>query len=300
VQQSRDRGWGGLTDGIDKALRHADAHKLFVVETDGVRFTAKRREYDWLSWHELVDRVLLCYESVLALHTAALCAFVQSGGDIEALDPLQHLPIDALDKLRVAMRLFGLAVTDANYDEHSTLHIRADAHVAPTASQSGFLAGGLYYFLRSADEPAPELIEIVVNTRTGPVVWRGPTAPLRAQAQAVTDSERTAAMIESGITWSCDGEPLLPVSAARQGAARALMGTPFDNLPAAIRHLRPWLSLAVRLDDQELAGLVRALLTTWRGRLLGQPADPGYESAVSMLLDWRDLVASADDAPKAA
>ncbi len=300
LQQCRDLGWAGLTEGIDKALRHADAHKLFIVATDGVRFTAERREYDWLSGHELIDRVLLCYESVLALDTAVLCTFVASGGEVESIDPLRNLPMDAFDKTRVAMRLCGLAVTDLNYPDESTLHIHADASFAATSSQSGFLAGGLYYLLRRADGPVPDCIEIVVNAPGGPVVWRGPTAPLSAHAQALSDSDRTASMIESGIVWTRDGEPLLPHGAGRQGAARALVEAPVNDLPAATRHMRPWLSLAVRLNDRELTSLLRTLLRTWRRRSMSQPADPEYVDAFTALLSWRDLVADADDAPRAA
>lgn len=116
LSDMRDQRLDSLLIGVDAALRHGDAHGEFTAHLDGVEFTCDRREYDFLTWDELVDRVLAGIESTLAMFTAAMCAAAREGLDGDEFVDLTDF-FEPADCMALTLAIDGWTAPDITIDD---------------------------------------------------------------------------------------------------------------------------------------------------------------------------------------
>ena len=244
LRELKAAGLSDLVAGIDLAVRDADAHNKFVVTDKGVEFTSTRREYDFLTDGELLDRIVMGFESTSALHIGIAAALPVVGVEHEELDALvDDRPTDE-EGVRIVLALNGW--TDIELDrDGTTLRIRGRRAVETPVGVAATFA----QFLDDIDEL------ILEGEGIGPRrVARGPAEPFRRAARSTDPHEKHLATIESLASWTIDGRrPLASTSLRKVIAHEALQallsGTPQDE---AVSWLDALHSLAERLDARGL------------------------------------------------
>lgn len=190
----------GLDDislGWDKALRHGDAHGAFQGDDTGVRFAADKREYDFLTWDELGDRVLAAYESVLAVNVGLACALESLGLD---LPDISALDVSTEDKVRFVLAMHGWSDTKVDLTGD---RVRASGFVAELPAQMGFAASVSTQLPRDVVAATFEVTDGAVSQ-----VWEGPLSCLRAFSAESSDLGKQLRLVELSRHWTLDGVPL--------------------------------------------------------------------------------------------
>lgn len=282
LSEAGDVGLGDLALGWDKALRHGDAHRLFEITDDGVRFTAEQREYDFLTWDELGDRVLAGYESVLAVHAGLQCALEQAG--IDVVDPLTFLDVDIEDTVRIAMSAHGWTGVVVGVED-GVLDVSGTAPVEP--ENTSFVAAITPYL--------PEEIagaRFAITASGGTSLWEGPLEPLRAFAGESDEVAKMIRCIEISARWHVDGAPLFSPAVVRghMGPQFLAVGEdPTDRL-AVVGQLS---DLARRLGDSEAVATLADLAAGCRAQRYGREPSRAYHRAALTLAGWYEAAALA-------
>jgi hypothetical protein len=262
LQEGRNAGLGELLQGIDLALRDADAHGAFEIREGGVAFSGTRREYDFLGDEELLDRVLLGFESVFAFYIGIAAALPAAGFEPERLDLLLAEKPAMEDGVRVVLALNGwsdVVVERAG----ATLRIRGTRH-AETAT------GVPASLLPVLDEDVEELV-LQADGLGRARVARGPLEPFRRGAEQEDPAEKHAASIEALASWTIDGRAPIARSTLRKVVAVTALQAfdPEKSEEESLSTLRTCVALVDRLAargllrdrlDRRLQESVRAAL----------------------------------------
>jgi hypothetical protein len=278
LSEARDVGLGSLLLGIDAAMRHGDAHGEFAVEADGVRFTADRREYDFLTWPELVDRVIAGIESTSAMFTAVLCAVAGTAVEDDLVDLEDLFGPD--QQLRLAAAADGW--TDLTVgDDPVELVVTGARPQRVTLSSVGVIAT-----FALADAAS---LTVDAGSPEGRDVFSGPLEPMRAFRSQAAGPDKEAWFLDVCRTWTLNGRCIADDAAFRKVVAVNVMRAAVsDSTPIGERTLLlgPWLEAAKRARDRELANAVTDL--AWGIRLISNGTTPEatYERAVHRLTDY--------------
>lgn len=281
LSEAEDVGLNALLFGIDGALRHADAHKLFALDADGVTFTADKREYDHLSWDQLSDRVLGGWESVLALVTGILCAADSIGVPFEELDPLTYLDAPPESKLKVILAEIGWRDVTVQRDSEK-LSIQARADQQP--KRLSFVVYLAAYIPDGVD------LSVTIDAEGEQHSWAGPTRGLEVFGTSASEEHKQAAILQLLATWTMDGERLTSQAQLRKLAAvNVLQWTVADtSVDTRSQNVRMILDVANATQDDKLANVVIAVL---RGLDLiatgNAPRD--WERTVTQLSKWAEV-----------
>jgi hypothetical protein len=279
VGEAGDLHLGDLIEGIDKAMRHGDAHREYTVTDDGVQFTAERREYDFLTWDELLDRVILGLESTLAIHTAILCAATEAGLDAEDLVDFAALftPQDALAMVAAADGWSGVEITI----EDGEVTVEAIVQRPVTFAIIGAF---------SAHLPA-EIQALTIRTRHEGQLCEmaGPLDPMRTFSSQDPGVAKQAAFLDIVRTWTVDGLPVTDSVGIRKAVScGAFAAADDDSIEMAHRTkaIRPWLDAGRRAGDDELAAAVAQVLAGVRAMGMGKRAVPGFNPSLTKIVAW--------------
>jgi hypothetical protein len=264
--------------GTDAAMRHGDAHGEFAVEADGVRFTADRREYDFLTWPELVDRVIAGIESTSAMFTAVLCAV--AGTTVE--DDI----VDLEDIFGPEQRIRLVATADGWTDIHIG-EDPADPVVTGARSHRVTLPSvGMIATFAPADAVS---LTVDVGSPEGRDVFSGPLEPMRAFQAQTAGPDKEAWFLDVCRTWTLNDQCIADGAILRKVVAFNVMTAAVsDDTPIARRNslIGPWLEAAKRAGDQDLAKAVTEV--AWGVRMVsaGIKPDATFEPAVNRLSSW--------------
>lgn len=268
-------GLEGLTFGWDKALRHGDAHGEFEVEEDGVRFTADRREYDFLTWEQLADRVLGAYESVAAVFAGIQCALEATG--IDAPDALTTLDVPVAQRVETALALAGWTSVTVEVAETS---VDASGVATEHPDSPAFIAAAVAYV------PAEiTAATFAITSDGGTALWAGPLRPLREFTAETEPLTKVTWFIEAMWRWSVDNQPIWGREQVRGMVAAHLVeqpDTPTDRLAA----LEPLIALARRIDDRPLHETLATLRSGYQAKRYGRPPGPTVERAADELIGY--------------
>lgn len=278
LSEAEDIGLQPLLFGIDRAMRHADAHKLFAVTRDGVTFSADKREYDHLTWEQLEDRVLGGWESVMALTTGILCALEVSGVPGEAMDPIGYVDAPLDGKIRFVLAVLGWSDVTVLLEE-GRISIRGKAPEAPKRLRFlGYLGPYLPRGIR---------LEVNVAADAEEHTWAGPVEGMEVFGTSASEEVKQAAILRILATWTQDGKPLVsPAQRRKVAAVHAMQWTsakvPFDT---RIRNVTLIQDVAKVSGDAELTGAVGKVLQGLRLMASGRrPWD--WEATVDRLSHW--------------
>jgi hypothetical protein len=244
----------GLSVGIDLALRDADAHSAFDVADGGVHFTGTRREYDFLSDDQLVDRVLMGFESIFALNIGIAAALPAVGVEHEELEALMSDKPSSADLVRAVMAMNGWGEIEVARDGN-TLRICGTRDVeTPTGVAASVLPAldpDVSYLVFEGDG---------IGRRR---VARGPVAPYRRGAETDDPAEKQAASLEAMATWTIEGKSPIAGSSLRKVIAITTLEALVPSKPQddAVAALTAMAGLVERLAEQ-------GLLRDRRGRTL--------------------------------
>ena len=211
LEQARQVRLDGLLDGIDRALRHADAHgsRLFEIVENGVRFTANRREYDFLSFEGLYDRVLTGWESVVAIYVGILCA-AAAEGTVAELDPIGALDVSSEDRIRFSLLLAAWRDVRATVSKEHVSVVATVPDARPRFSNVALLAPYL-------DEQ--QMVTVEISGSWGRSVWLGPARPLLDYVQRDPDLPDALPILPVLAAWTRDGKPVATATQLRKALA---------------------------------------------------------------------------------
>jgi hypothetical protein len=280
LSEAEDIGLHPLLFGIDRALRHADAHKLFELAADGVTFTADKREYDQLTWEQLSDRVLGGWESVLALVTGLLCAAETVGVSVE-LDPLAQLDVPQESKLQIILAAIGWRDITIQSDGQK-LHIRARTDEPPTRlSFLGYLSTYISEDIR---------LVVTVDARGEQHSWSGPTKGLAVFGTSAPEEHKQAAILRILATWKMDGESLTSLAQLRKLASvHVLQWMVTDaSFESRMQNVSLILDVAKAAQDGELSKVVSRALQGLDLIAAGN-APRDWERTVTRLSKWAEV-----------
>ncbi len=253
LEQARQVGLDGLLDGIDRALRHADAHgsRLFEIVEDGVRFTAERREYDFLTFEGLFDRVLMGWESVLAIYVGTLCAATGEGATSE-LDPIGRLDVSKEERIRFSLLLAGWESVQVSVSPDSTAIVARVPDTRPRFSSVALLAPSL---------SGHESVTVQVKGAWGTSTLQGPARPLVDYAHRDIGLVDDLATLPVLAQWTRDGEPMATADQLRKVLAVVTLRE--VNRDISFQERRRVLSTiganAEAVGDVELSALLREI-----------------------------------------
>lgn len=274
LSQAEDVGLEGLLYGIDRALRHGDAHgRLFEIEEEGVRFSADRREYEFLTFDELLNRVLGGFESLVAMLVGVSCA-AATVDSASALDPLEHLDIDLGDQIRLALAMVGLEVRTVQTEGPS---VRVEACTSEEGAR--FRVVGMIAPYLDGDEE----LNVELTLPDSSITWEGPAEPLVSFIKEPADIPSELAMIQVLGSWKQDGSQMLSGAQVEKGLAvialRELAES--DSHPDRIRIIRAVRSSARDIDQPRLSHLLGRI----ERELLRMLREQGDESRWQSLID---------------
>ncbi len=277
-------GLGDLALGWDKALRHGDAHREFEVEDDGVRFTAVMREYDFLTWDELGDRVLSAYESVVAVHAGVQCALEAVG--IGATDAIETIDMTAEERVEVALALVGW--TDLTV-EVTTTTVTASGTSSRHPDSPAFVAAVTAYLPAEVTDAT-----FAITTEDGTALWAGPLSPLRAFAAETDPLTKVTWFLDSMLRWTVDSEPVWPAARLRGMVAAHFVAepdTPTDRLAA----LKPLMALGHRIGDRHLHQTLSTLRSGYQAQRYGREPSASFHRATLVLVGYYETGQTLDD-----
>jgi hypothetical protein len=273
-----------LTFGWDKALRHGDAHGEFEAEDDGVRFTADKREYDFLTWDELGDRVLGAYESVVAVHAGLQCALEVVG--VGATDAIETLDIPLEDRVRVALALVGW--TDVTVEVTAT-SVAASGTATTHPEAPVFVAAATAYLPENVTDAT-----FAITADDGTTLWAGPLGPLRAFSAETDPLTKVTWFLESMLRWTVDNEPVWPETKLRGMVAAHLVDQP-DTPTDRIAALDPLMALARRIGDRDLYQTLSTLRGGYQSQRYGREPAKSFHRAVLQLVGYYESAQALDD-----
>ncbi len=285
LQEARDAGLADLVAGIDLALRDADAHGEFEIVANGVRFTGTRREYDFLSDDELIDRVLTGFESISALHFGIAAALPEVGVDYDEMEELMSTKPDPTDMVRIALAMNGWDEIEV---ERKGETVRASGtRTVPTPT-------GVAASLLPTLEDHVKFLILEGRGTDGVHVARGPVEPFRRGASATNPAERHAASLEALATWTIDGKAPISPTAFRKVIAVTVLEAlnPEMEDDEALTTLHALADLTTRLktqglarqrDDRRLHDAVGAALRLQQQISVGSPTDVDVVALVGRL-----------------
>ncbi|WP_198587257.1 hypothetical protein [Glycomyces xiaoerkulensis] len=273
--QARDVRLETLLLGLDKALRHADAHgrlQRIDVENQIVYFTAEQREYDSLTFNQLIDRVLAGWESAHAMLTGVIIALI-NGGHTDKLRLFDDLGFTIPERVDFILAAMGWT------DRHVSLDgatLRIEANVDPDLK----LIGAVRVIAHELD--AAENIELSLQRGDVRETWQGPTT-------CFTNNHATA---EPGLAmawvmrrWQHNGAPAIDRSLARIAFARTILARLVEV--GDVARVRPLVVtgafIARQLDDHRLIDAVLTLVRFCNDLNGGQATDTQWRRATGEL-----------------
>jgi hypothetical protein len=245
LKEVRAAGLTELVIGIDLALRDADAHAAFKIVDEGVRFSGTRREYGYLSDEELVDRVLMGFESIFALNIGITAALSAVGVEHEELEALIEEEPQSEELVRTVMAMNGWSNVEV-LRGGGTLYVRGEREVETVSGVAASLLAAieddvLYLVFEGSG----------IGKRR---IAKGPVEPYRRGAESSDPAEKHAAALEALATWTIDGKSPIAASALRKLIALSALGALDPTKPhnEAMAELRAMADLAKRLTERGL------------------------------------------------
>lgn len=283
VKEARDVSFGGLLFGLDLALRDAHAHGRYEYcpDRNGVSFTSRRREYDWLACDQLLDRVLGALESVQVLYTGLTCAAATAGYDVATLDSLLVSGLSPQVLVKIVLSMSGW--TQVNID------VGQDRITVSGHTPRSLLPREMIRNVCSLMPYLPEdckWLTVVNQHANGRQVASGPTEPWRRWARLNVDMEKEAAFVEAVGSWRVCGRPVLNWRVVRKWAAVRVLELLSKSKQESARRVNLLLirNVAEQLGDEELARTVDGVGSP--SRIPGAPRGGEYRRAIRRLTSW--------------
>jgi hypothetical protein len=259
LEQAKQAGLGGLMYGFDDAIRNAAVHRDYHLTEDGVSFKPGTGEYEFLTYTQLVDRVLGALESATLLCVALDCATADVG--LPVADALPDMTLSD----RVALMLGAAGIGDAVVETHDGVlrvvgRTRGGILIKPML---------LVAFLVPTLPAQVATLDLTIERGDGSTISAsGPLAPFRREGE--DPPAREAVTVETLAKWKIDGRPVASRAYVRRWAAMVAARLLNDETAAPYDQLDTLIALARRLGDLELESALVAHLDVIRARQAGR------------------------------
>jgi hypothetical protein len=275
VTQMRQAGFGELVEGLHVALRDADAHHSYTLESDRVLLTSTRAEYAEMTRAQLLDSVLTGMETLHSLYFALTCAFVTAGISIEDLPDAGVWSFSEMQQLSVVLGASGWS--NIRVSRHGATVEATGTGSFPTNPTS--LGGACLPSL------PPDVMTLVLRaTGDGTHELEMDVQAFRDREQLQDSWEREVAFIKACSRSSYDSQPIFSQHHVRKWIAMKagkLLGDENDG-----GRLDTLARLAADLSDDEMSESVRAALRVRSARQGGKPASQGDIESLDLLIEW--------------
>ncbi len=276
IGQMRQAGFGRLVEGLQAALRDADAHNKYTLDGNRVLFTSGRAEDAEMSLAQLLDSVLAGMETVLALHFAMTCAFVTAGIAAADLPGAEAWDFSESQKLGVVLGASGW--TDVRVSH-------AGATVEVTGS--GFFPANPTSLGGACLPNLGDDVETLVIRSTGgdPHELTVDVGAFRDRDRSENSWDRDVAFIKACVRSSYDAAPIFSGVQVRKWIAMKAREARSQATDGGGR-LDSLARLADDLGDDEMAESVRAAERIRTSRLAGRTPAQADISSLDLLIEW--------------
>ena len=275
LRQAEQAGFRHLMYGFDEAIRNAVTHRDYRLNQGGVSFTPGTGEYEFLTYVELVDRVLGALESATLLCVALDCATADVGM------PLADALPDMATSDRVALMLGVAGMVDTTVELHDdVLEVLGRAGPGILIKPLALVA-----FLIGAIPTEVAALRLTIQRGDGSTITAGgPLAPFRRETD---DSPRGQAVaIETLAKWKINDREVASRAFVRRWAAISAAGALNEPAAAALEHVDSLVVLARRIGDRELESALVAHLEGMRARGTGRIVPRQVRRRQLRLVTW--------------
>jgi hypothetical protein len=275
LRQAKQAGFRHLMYGFDEAIRNAVTHRDYRLNQGGVSFTPGTGEYEFLTYVELVDRVLGALESATLLCVALDCATADAG--MPLADALPDMATS--DRVGLMLGVAGMANT--------TVELHDDVLEVLGRAGPGILIKplALVAFLIGAIPTEVAALRLTIQRGDGSTITAGgPLAPFRRETD---DSPRGQAVaIETLAKWKINDREVASRAFVRRWAAISAAGALNEPAAAALEHIDSLVVLARRIGDRELESALVAHLEGMRARGTGRIVPRQVRRRQLRLVTW--------------
>lgn len=232
---------------------------------------------------ELADRMLTALESVVAVQLAITIAAGQEGLGLEQLHPLEDLEIPWEAAVALSLAFAGWTNVEARQEENV-------AEVGVTVPRAELDKEPLQVVTMAVPHIPNELTHARFELDVGSGQSRtieGPLTPLRGWAGEQEGLQKDVLFWEATHLWTVDGSPRLSQDHVRKCVANAAsqsLGSPLGETMTKLRMLR---DVAVRVEDGELAEILKSLMGSVRSSELELPQAPNAQVNLELLMKWQ-------------
>lgn len=273
--QARDVCLETLLLGLDRALRHADAHgrlQRIDIENQIVYFAADQQEYTSLTLPELTDRVLAGWESAHAILTGIVIALIKEG-KADQLHLFDDLGFSVEQRVDFTLAAMGWTERQVTLDG-STLRI--EAHVDPDRKLIRAVS------MVAIEDSSVAEIELTLQREGVAERWQGPTVCFTHRFATAETGLAIAWILRR---WLRDGVPAIDASLARTAFARTMTARIVEI--GDVARVRPLIDagafIARQLDDRRLIDAVLPLARFCSDLDNGQATETQWRRAVDNL-----------------
>jgi hypothetical protein len=275
LRQAEQAGLAHLMYGFDQAIRNAATHRDYRLNEGGVSFTPGTGEYEFLTYLELVDRVLGALESATLLCVALDCATADAG--IPLADALPDMALCD----RVALMLGVAGIVDASVDaHHDVLRVLGRARTGILVKPMVLVA-----FLIPVLPAEVDVLHLTIERGDGSTITAsGPLAPFRRETDG--SPGREAVTVETLAKWKVDDRAVASRAYVRRWAAISSARALDEPSAAGFEHVDTLIVLARRVGDQELQSALVAHLEVMRARETGRIVPRKVRRRQLRLVSW--------------
>lgn len=274
--------FGGMLQGIDRALRIAKAHEEFQIRGENLTLTRAGQPGETLTLDELVDRSLLGLESAIGIQLGIICAAAINGvdsGRLFAEELATLLEFDEQSRLKIVLSLSGWSEIDITVDDQ-LLIVKGQAAEVPKPLP--MVAAVMPHIPAEIAE-----LQFEWTDRTGTRhELEGPAAPFRSWANASGGLDDQRFSLEAQARWTLNGVRTISSDHVRKFAAIMAGRAITKALPQAVADIRRLLATAEELDDAELVRALKACLAAKRSEALRLPLKPDEHASLRWVSEW--------------
>lgn len=273
-----------LLTGIDRTIRIAKAHEDWDVNGDSVTLRSGDSTVT-MDMEELADKMLTALESVVAIQLAITIAAGQEGMGLEQLHPLEDLDVEWEAAVALSLAFAGWTNVEARQEE-------GVAEVSVTVPRKELDKEPLQVVTMAVPHIPSELSHARFELDVGSTQSRmieGPLTPIRSWAAEQEGLQKDVLFWEAAHLWTVDGSPRLSRDHIRKCVANVAsqsLGSPLGETMARLRILR---DMAVRVDDGELAEVLKSMMGSVRNKDLDLPQAPEAQENLELLMKWQSM-----------
>jgi hypothetical protein len=269
-----------LLGGIDRTLRIAKAHEDWDI--DGELVTMRSRDSTLtMDIEELTDKMLTALESVVALQLAITIAAGQEGVGLEELHPLGSNQIGWESTVALCLAFGGWTDVKA-HEEEGAAYVRVSLAQLPKEPLQ-IVAMAVSHIPIKYEHAR---FELEVSSSQSWII-EGPLAPLRGWSEEEEGLQKDVLFWETAHLWTVDGSPRLSRGQVRKCVAQAASKSIESPFGEAIRRLRILREMALKIDDFELAEVLKSLMGSVRNAELDLPQAPDAQETFGRLMTWQ-------------